>query len=350
MKVTTLYCQRSGIAIAQIRLLTVGGAPYVRDASKLLYHPIYAKSLDEVIRITKRDLRDLEVEQFNPNAKLLQSLQLDISAILYKLGALLDDYACLPNTKVTVGSANRIVSLASWYHHATSKRIKFPRYHPCKENSNDRWNNLSSYLDACFAVKDDWQNKVREVEDEELKEMRELALLEVKKSTTYKRIDHEKVWNWMATQMEDKYSAGRLVTWHDLWKNGDIEQEKWTVDDIEDLQFAVIECCDVGNEIMHFISTRLKHIREMIKDFYGSFTLLTGSRSVGTNAHPDLTPEEKEKEAAFFSEYDRRIESLSELPAAPQRRDFANVALFMKAEAQHRLLVKRFNAKRGEQE
>ena len=347
--ITTLYCQRSGIAIAQIRILAVGGTPYIRDASKLMYHPIYAKSLDEILRITKRDLRDLELAAFVPGPKLAQSLQLDVSAILYKLGALMDDYACLPSEKVAIGSAGRIVSLASWYHHTTSKRIKFPRYHPCKDNDNDAWNNLSKYLDACFAVKDDWANKIRVAEeDEETKELRELARMEVKRSATYKRVDHEKVWNWMASQMKDKYSFGRLVTWHDLWKNGDIEQEKWVLDDIEDLQFAVIECCDVGNEIMHFISQRLKHIREMIRDFYSSFTLLSISSS-NINAHPDLTPEEKEKESAFFSEYDRRIESLSELPAAPQRKDYMTNALFMKAEAQHRLLVKRFNLQKGQQ-
>jgi len=78
--------------------------------------------------------------------------------------------------------------------------------------------------------------------------------------------------------------------------------------------------------------------------FYSSFTILQPvAGNSGSSLHPDLTEAERAKEKEFFSEFDAQASRLTELPPEPQRKDFASMALFIKAQAQHRLLARRFN-------
>jgi hypothetical protein len=165
----------------------------------------------------------------------------------------------------------------------------------------------------------------------------------VKAEHIYKRIDFNKVWNWIDIQMSQSpsYPAGRRVTLKSLFMRGDVAPEDWTTDDVDDLVEAILLTCDCGNEITHFINTRLSHIRALIIDFYSSFTLLSVGNQGDSHAHPDQ--QQTKQELEFFGEFDRKVESLSELPPAPKRESFASFALFLKAQAQHNLLVRRFN-------
>lgn len=339
MKTATIYCQRSGIAIAQVRTLCVDGFPFIKSMEGLLYHPIYNKNLDSLLALLRKDLTAAKEANWILSESAAQHAALCMSAILYKLGALQDDYACLPCDKVVIGSGNRLLALTNWYHHATSKRLQLPRYRPHRDNMNVGWGNLSSWLEACEEVRNTW-----ETGKDANKKAAELTELTAKTqfSVRTKRNDLPGTWNWIAVQLSGTYPDGRIRTWKDLWMNGDIEQENWCLDDVEDLMFAVTECCDVGNEVMHYVSSRIKHLKEMIRDFYSSFTILSTS-SGDANAHPDLTEAERAKEKEFFSEIDERASKLTELPPEPQRKDFASMALFIKAQAQHRLLVRRFS-------
>ena len=339
MKTATIYCQRSGIALAQVRTLCVDGFPFIKSMEGLLYHPIYNKNLDSLLALLRKDLIAAREADWTLSDAAAQHAALCMSAILYKLDALQDDYACLPCDKVVIGSGNRLLALTNWYHHATSKRLQLPRYRPHRDNMNVGWDNLSGWLEACEEVRNTWETgKDANKKAAELTELTAKTQLSVRT----KRNDLPGTWNWIAVQLSDTYPDGRIRTWKDLWMNGDIEQENWCLDDVEDLLFAITECCDVGNEVMHYVSGRIKHLKEMIRDFYSSFTILS-TRSSDANAHPDLTDAERAKEKEFFSEIDDRASKLTELPPEPQRKDFASMALFIKAQAQHRLLVRRFN-------
>jgi hypothetical protein len=109
---------------------------------------------------------------------------------------------------------------------------------------------------------------------------------------------------------------------------------------VEDLQFAIVECCDTGNEITHFINTRLNNIKSMLQDFYGSFTLLNSPSRSG-EAHPDQLQTKQEEE--FFATFDNKIAAMDEIPPEPKRESFASLGLYMKAKAQHSILSKRFS-------
>jgi len=211
---------------------------------------------------------------------------------------------------------------------------------------NVGWDNLSGWLEACEEVRTVWETGKDANKKADLTALTEKTQLAVRN----KRNDLPGTWNWIAVQLADNYPAGRIATWKDLWMNGDIEQENWCLDDVEDLMFAITECCDVGNEVMHYVSGRLRHLKEMIRDFYSSFTILSPRNLTGeASAHPDLTEAERAKEKEFFSEFDAQASRLTELPPEPQRKDFASMALFIKAQAQHRLLARRFSLQQSEQ-
>ncbi len=341
MKTATIYCQRSGIAIAQVRTLCVDGFPFIKSMEGLLYHPMYNRNLDSLLALLRKDLASAREANWILQGPAAQHAALCMSAILYNLGALNDDYACLPCEKVVIGSGARLLALANWYHHATTKRLTLPRYRPHRDNLNVGWDNLSGWLEACEEVRTVWETgKDANKRAADLSALTEKTQLAVRT----KRNDLPGTWNWIAVQLSDNYPAGRITTWKDLWMNGDIEQENWCLDDVEDLMFAITECCDVGNEVMHYVSNRIKHLKEMIRDFYSSFTILSPRNLTGdASAHPDLSEAERAKEKEFFSEFDAQASRLTELPPEPQRKDFASMALFIKAQAQHRLLARRFN-------
>ena len=341
MKTATIYCQRSGIAIAQVRTLCVDGFPFVKSMEGLLYHPMYGRNLDSLLALLRKDLSAAREANWILSPATQQHAALCMSAILYNLGALKDDYACLPCEKVVIGSGARLLAIADWYHRATTKRLTLPRYRPHRDNLNVGWDNLSGWLEACEEVRTVW-----ETGKDANKRAAELTALTAKTqlSVRTKRNDLPGTWNWIAVQLSGNYPDGRIHTWKDLWMNGDIEQENWCLDDVEDLMFAITECCDVGNEVMHYVSGRIKHLKEMIRDFYSSFTILSPRNLTGeASAHPDLTEAERAKEKEFFSEFDAQASRLTELPPEPQRKDFASMALFIKAQAQHRLLARRFS-------
>lgn len=170
-------------------------------------------------------------------------------------------------------------------------------------------------------------------------------MLEVRAENIYKRIDFNKVWNWIEVQMarEPKYPAGRRQTFKTIFMRADQAPEEWTLDDIEDVQLAVLETCDMGNEISFFINNRLRQIRAVIEDFYSSFTLLNNVSNEKLDALDAVTPQEQAASDTFFSSFDRRANELEQLPEAPKRESFASYPKFLQAQAQWNILKRRYD-------
>lgn len=343
-----IACYRSGVPLASVTAVCSQGWPLLTSFQAALLHPIYQMPLSKLVLKLRDHLDVAETTEWSLTEHELSEIKLCMSAIMYDLNAIWQapqdskqHIASLPTTPVAVGSAARLLSLASWYHFITSKRLSFPQYRVSPHNNNLGWENFSAWLDDAFEIKTDWESvKSRHEQAEEFKR-REAAIQTIKAESIYKRIDFNKVWNWIDIQLADhaEYPLGRRATLKELFMRGDLAPEDWCADDVDDLVEAVLSCCDCGNEITHFINTRLNHIRQIINDFYGSFTLLSTVASDGKLAHPDAVHTEQEK--LFFSEIDNKLDALSAVPPAPKRESFASTPLFLKAQAQHRLLVRR---------
>jgi hypothetical protein len=140
------------------------------------------------------------------------------------------------------------------------------------------------------------------------------------------------------------YPAGRRETFKTIFMRGEQAPEEWTIDDIEDVHFAIVETCDMGNEISFFINNRLRQIRAVIEDFYSSFTLLSKVSGEALDALDAVTPQEQAASSTFFSSFDKRASELEQLPDAPKRESFATFPKFLQAQAQWNILKRRYDS------
>jgi hypothetical protein len=353
----TINCYRSGVPIAQVTALCSQGWPMLNEFQQVMIHPIYGMNLAKLILKAKEHYTKGEDNAWLGVNHHANELRLCMSAIMYALDCIWQapqdskhHLPSLPSFAVAVGSCTRLLNLAAWYHFGTSKRLLFPQYRVSLFNENPNWENFSGWLDTADTIREEWEaGRAENVRQDEVRKRNE-ALLTVRADSVYKRIDLNKVWAWIEIQMagNKSYPAGRRETFKNLFMKGDTNPEDWSSDDIDDLVEAILVTCDVGNEIMHFVQTRLRHIREIVVDFYSSFTIIGRVTAEGNTAHPDLSPLEQAKQEQLFGEYDRKVASLSELPPPPNRADYASLALFLRAQAQHNILVRRFNLQKGQ--
>ena len=352
-----LYCPRSGLALAKLEALCAHGWPLVNSLTSNLggiVHPVYGLALPRLITKLKTELASAESADWEVSHAAQTEIQVTVSAIMYNLDAIWQPPSeahhlwknlepSLPAWPVCVASAGRLVDLAAWWHFATSKRLSFPLYRVSKTNNNLAWQNFSAWLDDAWSIKTEWESRKQAVDTAEELRHRTDALLAVRADKVYKRIDFNRVWKWVDIQLasDKRYPVGRRETFKSIFMGADLAPQDWTLDDIEDLQQAMLECCDLGNEIMFFINARMSNMREIIKDFYSSFTLLSSVEKQADLSDLD-TEVEVTKTGEFFAGFDRRAESLESLPPEPKRESFATIGLFLQAQAQHRILTRRF--------
>lgn len=283
-----IHCPRSGLPLASVSAICSHGWPLLSTFQTTLLHPIYNFPLEKLIIKLNNELRDAEQVAWCVEQSAETEIRLTMSALMYALDAIWQPPAeatylwkqlepSLPSWAVAIGTGTRLVKLASWYHYATSKRLHFPLYRISTQNSNTHWENFAAWLDEAFEIKADWESGKDKLAHEDELRRRSAALLEVRADSVYKRIDFNKVWAWIDTQMKQypAYPVGRRETFKSIFMRGELAPEEWTIDDIEDVHFAIVETCDMGNEISFFINNRLRQIRAVIEDFYSSFTLLS---------------------------------------------------------------------------
>jgi hypothetical protein len=359
-----IYCPRSGLPLAKVEARCSHGWPMINSMASTtsgLLHPIYGIPLEKLLIKLRDHLAESESIAWCSLDSDQREIQLTMSAIMYAIDSIwlppvLASHlwnrleASLPSWPVCVASGSRLLRLASWYHYATSKRLELPKYRICTDNKNLHWENLSAWLDDAFSVKTEWESGRDRLQQAEEVKTRTDALLTIKSEAVYKRIDLNKVWRWVEVQMKEdsRYGEGRRETFKTIFMSADLSPEEWTLDDIEDVQLAILETCDAGNDIMFFIRTRLNSMRAVIQDFYSSFTLLTKVSSEGLDALDMVSPLEQKKTGEFFATFDRRIDSLESLPPEPKRESFATMAKFLQAQAQHRILKRRWDARKTE--
>ena len=347
----TINCYRSGIPLLQATTLCSNGWPLLStEVLTGLCHPVYNYPLTKLILTLDKQLDDLTAYDYSPpeDSLLLSETGLTMSAIMYSLDCMYQPpygvTPSLPSQAVIAGTAKRLLNLAGWYHHATSKRLNLPLYSVSKLNNNVDWDNFKTWCDDAFQVKKEW-SLGRATSDVEAEiEARKAETEDVFASSVYVKLDFNKVWAWIELQItnDGRYHKGRVATFKSVFKTGIVAPEDWSIEDIDDVTMAVTECCDCSSDIMLFITKRLNTIRAGINDFYSSFTMLGSTRSVVSK---DTTVQEALVTAEFLGGYDSKASQLTELPAAPSRADYNSLGAFLKATAEHNILAKRFALK-----
>lgn len=343
---TPVPCTISGVVLGVLEVTIVEGSiPFVQNFSRQeLVHPFFGQSDFNLMKKFRESKEFFDSIDWQYNESHAHRLAVLMCATMHRLDSLRQETPGIPQTSVAMGSASRLYDLANWYLFQTSKRLSLPTYSVSKRNDNEGWTNLKFWLDEVEEIKKSWAKKVRQYELEEEKKAREDSLRQIRSAHT-KKINVRGIWDWLRIQLQEHYNQRQLDYWKDLFVYGDMNPEDYLDSDIDDLIEAITEHCDSGNEIMHYVRNRLSAIREFIREFFSGFTLV--SSVLPTVAK---TPEELEKEAQFFSDFDKKVNALTVLPPEPKPESFASRALYLKAAAQHRILKSRWEAatKRGE--
>lgn len=352
----TLCCQRSGLALLEVTTLCSNGwALLTQPIFATVVHPIYGMPLDKLLRKLSLQLVEAEAVSWTIQNTAIRELALSMSAVMYSLDTMWLPLAdaithgrniesSLPDNKTTIGCAARLLNLASWYHHETSKRVQFPLWKPSKSAGNLNWHGFPAWLDACFELKNEWESAKRKAENIDLLDSTEKALATVHMASVYKRIDVSKVWNWIELQASEcsaKYPAGRRETLKTLFMSGELNPEDWNADDCDDLIEMVTDTCDIGNDITHYIRNRVSHIRAAITEFYSNFTII-GKISADGDGGLELSAREQECNTVLFKEYDDKLINLTEMPPKPTADKYPSKIHFLRAQAEWNILNRRF--------
>lgn len=329
-------CAVSGVVLGTLEVSIVeGNIPFVQNFNEVqLLHPFFGQTDYNLMKKFDESLKWFAENGWQPNIPQLSRLQILMSATMHRMEALKQETQTLPSYAITAGCAHRLYALAKWYLMETSRRSALPLYSVAKRNDNLQWENLRYWLDEVSEIRERWRSRTAEIERESELRAKETALRDIMSSHS-RRVSLKNVWSWLELQLKMAIKDGRIATWKSLFMTGDLAPEDWLADDVDDLAEAVAEHCDIGNEIMYFVRSRLQTIREQITDFYDSFTIVR--TSVASIVHQN-----NEKEDALLQEYDAKLEILGELPPPPQQRDFATVGLYLRARSQHSILKSRW--------
>lgn len=336
-----LKCKKTGVYLGVFNCTIIEGSTLLMQSvsDSMMIHPFFGLS-DHVLLSKFDDAIDTLInDDWVPRNKAnIQKLQVLTVAIIDRLGCYVSRYGTIPSEKVAIASCMGIRSIAKWFLYETSKRPMFPSY--CPAYNAESWESLRGWIWSCFEIREDYTSRVRRIYLEAEQKARQDAAKEaINNSVGYKKSDYRKIWNWIELQLDGNVHPKRIKTFKQIFLMADLEPELWNEDDVEDLQIEIIANCDESSSVYSFALHRCRALADYLSDFYGSFTMVT---SAVNGASTEL---EKQRTDELTAELDAKLDSLPEL-VAPKESDFLSRALFMKAQAEYKLLSMRRNSQR----
>lgn len=356
----TLYCYRSGLPLLTVSPISTAAWPLVTGPAfkQGLLHPIYSQPLVALNKRLNSQITECEAAQWLINDQLATDTALSMSAIMWAMGVMWQpeflSYAdsravqassssvqlepSLPHAGILAGTAIRLLDISTWYAGLAARRDYFPVWRVSRAAGNLNWHGFAGWCDICMDTIESFEDgKLRNAQAELMRERAD-ALRTVNSAHVMKRLDYNKVWNWVDIQLAmGGIATGRRATWKSLFVTGDARPEDWLVDDIEDLQYAICEHVDIGNTITGFITQRLRHIKSLVTDFYDGFTVISSAPSAAEALATSNT----------MSAFHGQLDQLTTAPSAPDRLAYATQGAYLKAMAQFNILTKLWNAKQA---
>lgn len=337
-----IYCARSGVPLCKVTKLNRGGWPLTGATVDGILHPIYNSPATKLIKGLQDHVRHLHGAGFkldDNNHWRQQDIALHLSAIMHEMDAIWTppaggrDRTSLPSWLVSMSCAVKLLDLASWYFYESSQRMRFPLYRVHPNNNNMQWNNFNGWLEVAEGIRVKWQSGKEEMlRDAEIKSKTD-ALLEVRARNVWKKLDLMKVWNWIDIQMAVAIPAAKREDYKTLFLKGDSKPEDYLMADVDDFIAIILDHCDIGNEIMHFIQERMRMVRSIIQEFCTGYRLITDVMDMGGLINSESERNELAVTTATLAKFAGNVTELTELPPAPERKDFDSNAKFLQAQA-----------------
>jgi hypothetical protein len=200
-----LRCQRSGVLIARVELLSSASAlPYISLWNdNVVFHPVFTLEFQRLLSHTKNLWGQLAAKDELTDSEE-QELGLCFLALLHSLDSIKQNEPALPPISVVKDHLQALTILASWKFFLESKRLKFPTLAITRKNGNLDFSNIGDYIQLCFETRKAYEEGVREAAEEHKLRETEKALALLAGEWT-KPISKALLWRWIRAHLPEKY-------------------------------------------------------------------------------------------------------------------------------------------------
>ncbi len=348
-KSMTVYCQRTGVAIATMQLLQQAGKlPYLANwKDSQAYHPLFSLPQAQLLAWTRKNWNYLFRNTID-RASDIQKEQFSIAfmAILHTLNCVDQQVPALPSFEVVQVNMQRLLELAYWYNYLDSKRFRFPTLRINKLNSNSNLSDIAVYFDICNSVRFDWEtSKEAKLEDAKLEAARRAE--KAVAGSHVRAVSKKQLWNWFLASLSSnnskKYSHPEWLEWKEdaakLWFASDSMQLQFSADDVDVIEEVFITECTLGTTVSHAFTRELSRIRENIVNHNKIFEI-DWAETINVGGAINRVDSDGKVIAGTGVE--------SNAPAipgvVPQQKDYNNRVDYIRAKAKYDVSVLQYNA------
>lgn len=280
-QVHPLICSRTGLTVGAITVERVAGhVPFLsqwRDTQVL--HPLFSLEPIPLIKFS-RNLWDhfcslSPEEAANVGLTDKQELLLRISslAMLHHLSDVEQSTVWIPTLAEVSNNWNSLLQLSYWKNYLESKRFRFPALRISKFNKGI---DLTGYIQDCWAVKKDYENKVREAVEIEKAKSAESALKVLRDDLAGKAPRSKKLlWRWFLAHIPSRYDRDTNGWMWDLFDaETETEISEFTMADIDLFEQIVLAEVELGSSISHAFLQRLAQKRTLLEQKHHTYEIL----------------------------------------------------------------------------
>ena len=335
-----IHCKLSGLQIGVLEYQVVAGhMPYLSHWDNMTaLHPVFSLPRGKLLAFARGEwnrLAKAAADELTTDAEN-NMLRVCFLAVLHSLESIRQDAPSLPSLAIVQSNMQSLFKLAYWHYYLDSKRFSFPEFKINAANKNTKFDNLHHYIDACFAIKDDYDNGVNEAVEKEKIAAADRALRALRNSWITPTSNKE-LWRWVAAHMPAKYSADVSGWMSTLFLGSDKQVLNYLGDDqqgkeeIELLEQMILAECPPGTAILSAVRQRIDYIYKLYTDNKEAFSV-------------DFADYEDSEPLAALRAASKAPESI----VAPRPQDFASKVDYIKANAFFYLQQRAQAAKAGE--
>jgi hypothetical protein len=280
----TLYCARTGVAIATMDMLQQAGRlPYLSQwKDSQAFHPLFSLSQNQLLAWTRKNWNQLFRNKVLDQVSAVQRQQFQIAfiAILHSLNCVDQQIPALPDFHVVNTNMQRLLELAYWYNYLDSKRFRFPTLRINKLNHNSALHDIGAYFDICDSVRHDWEtSRDAKLEDVKLEAARRAE--KAVRGSHVRAVSKKALWNWflssIASGNSKKYELPEWREWKEdsakLWFASENQQLQYSLDDVDAIEEVFILECTLGTTVSHAFTNELNKIRNNISNHQKVFEI-----------------------------------------------------------------------------
>lgn len=259
-----IHCRYSGIQIATLEYETCAGhMPYLSHWNEMTaVHPVFSLPAPKLLAFCRGEY-DRIAQLSDPSPQEEALLRVAFLALLHSLESIKQEVASLPPWHIVQSQMPRVFVLVYWKHHLQSKRFAFPEFKINQFNNNDRFQNISYYIDACFERKADYEAGVKEA-DEKAKAKAAEEALRVLRSAWIVPNNKRELWRWVRAHLPQRYQADAEGWMGTLFLGNDSTVIDFDADEVDMMQGIIEGECPAGTPILKAVRDRLDVIRDVI--------------------------------------------------------------------------------------